>query len=162
MSGFIYSEESIKMHWIMLWRTFRIWEWVTSRVIVFCSFHIYPTHVSIPEISVGYHSRDPHSVLKIEVHISYNFKKSLFLRIYFWGCMSLLWIRGPELKLQLHLGNSVMYIKHRFKVYFKVFNSETAKNCLPSHGMLRNKKKNLKFCLRVSVIVLVPWWWQLP
>lgn len=142
MSGFIYSEESIKMYWIMLWRTFRIWEWVTSRIIVF----LFISHLSnscLKEISVGYHSRDPHSVLKIEVHISYNFKKSLFLRIYFWGCMSLLWIWGSELKFRLHLGNSVMYIKHRVKVYFKVFNSETAKNILPSHCMLRNKKKKI-------------------
>lgn len=147
------------MHYVILWRTFRIWEWVTSRVIVFCSFHIYPIHASSPQISVGYHSRDPHPVLKFEVHILYNFKKSLFLRIYFWGCRSLLWIWGPELKFQLHLGNSVMCIKHKVKVYFKVFNSETAKNCLPSHCMSRNKKKKSEitpqgFCNCVSASVM--------
>lgn len=73
--------------------------------------------------------------------------------------MSLLWIWGPELKLRLHLGNSVMYIKHRVKVYFKVFNNETTKNYLPSHCMLRNKKNKSEilpqgFCNCVSALMM--------
>lgn len=53
---------------------------------------------------------------------------------------------------------SVMCIKHKVKVYFKVFNSETAKNCLPSHCMSRNKKKKSEntpqgFCNCVSALM---------
>ena len=75
------------------------------------------------------------------------------------GCRSFLGIRGPELKFQLHLGNSMMCSKHKVKVYFEVFNSETAKNCLPSHCMSINKKKKSEitpqgFCNCVSALMM--------
>lgn len=141
----------------MLWRTVRIWERVTIRImtcllLLFISHYL--IHVLIPQISIGYHSKGPHPFLEIDIHISHNLKRLTY--------MSLLWTGIQNKNFSFMLGimwcvSLWCWILSNVRSKFISKYSTVKQLRIACFPIACWQKKHLKLCFRVSVIVLVPW-----